>query len=685
MVSFVGGFSPKFIYGRLPEQYSQKRRSLLQKPCAILFLTILLSIQLLTTTAEAHNIIDVIPRIGASVHSRVASIIPPSQNGRGTLGKPKQVITANGQVTSDPANEPQNEPTIAIDPIDNSLVAAGANDYRLVAQGHDAWLGVYISKNNGTTWTDSLLPGYPGGTITPLSGYTTGSEPAIAFDLNGRLYYSGIVFVRQSSGAGIDGTVFAAHSTDNGTNWVETIVALGSNTRRGSVFNDKPYIAIDTIANSAFKGRIYLSWTGFVNTNPGVILFSESMDGGSTFSSPTTISSVPTDEMQSSVPYVGPNGIVYVTWEDTTTNHIIISKSTNGGTSFSAPITVTAVIPLPANLPNSSFRENSFPTLAVDPVGGTVYIAWDDYRNGNSDIFLTRSTDKAATFSGPVKLNDDTTTNDQFFPWIQSVSGKIAAVWYDRRLDPGNHNMDTFYSESINQGLAWSPNVRLSSVSSNPDCCGFLGQFIGDYVGMALTSSTARAVWMDTRNGNQDIFTERYPPLPKVSITGIALPRNIMYNQISSKPLNATIIVKNDAPYDETITVAFSLQNITGTIFLSVNQTAPLLSSATVNLTFTVQTQNLPRGNYTMIAHVFPVKGQTDISNNTMTSLLQVHIPGDINGDGVVNIIDLVAVGSHFGARRGDPNYLPAADLNNDGVIDIIDITIVGSTFGRTG
>src|SRR3989449_11036980 len=436
MVSFVGGFSPKFIYGRLPEQYSQQRRSLLQKPCAILFLTILLSIQLLTTTAEAHNIIDVIPRISSSLNSRTASMIPPSKNGRGTLGKPKPVITATGQVTSDPANEPQNEPTITIDPIDNSLVAAGANDYRLVAQGHDAWLGVYISKNNGPTWTDSLLPGFPGGPTTVLSSYTTGSDPAMAFDLNGKLYYSGIVFVRLSNGAGIDGTVFTAHSTDNGTSCTETIVALGSSTRRGSVFNDKPYISVDTIANSVFKGSIYLSWTEFVNTNPGVILFSESSDGGSTFSSPTTISSVPTDEMQSSVPYVGPNGIVYVTWEDTTTNHIMISKSTNGGTSFSAPITVTAVIPLPATLPNSSFRENSFPTLAVDPVSGIVYIAWDDYRNGNSDIFLTRSTDKAATFSGPVKLNDDTTTNDQFFPWIQSVSGKIAAVWYDTRLDP---------------------------------------------------------------------------------------------------------------------------------------------------------------------------------------------------------------------------------------------------------
>src|SRR5437879_6731775 len=104
----------------------------------------------------------------------------------------------------------------------------------------------------------------------------------------------------------------------------------------------------------------------------------------------------------------------------------------------------------------------------------------------------------------------------------------------------------------------------------------------GDYIGLALTPSTARAVWMDTRNGNQDIFTERYPPLPRVSIAGIVLPRNIMYNQIPSNPLNATVMVSNNAPYNETITVAFTLLNRTGTSFLSINQTTPLHASASI-------------------------------------------------------------------------------------------------------
>src|SRR5207249_7501334 len=68
--------------------------------------------------------------------------------------------------------------------------------------------------------------------------------------------------------------------------------------------------------------------------------------GVQTCALPISISNIPADEMQGSVPSVGPNGILYVTWEDTTSNHIMISKSTNGGTGFSAPIAVATVIPL---------------------------------------------------------------------------------------------------------------------------------------------------------------------------------------------------------------------------------------------------------------------------------------------------------------------------------------------------
>ena len=59
-------------------------------------------------------------------------------------------------------------------------------------------------------------------------------------------------------------------------------------------------------------------------------------------------------------------------------------------------------------------------------------------------------------------------------------------------------------------------------------------------------------------------------------------------------------------------------------------------------------------------------------------------LPGDINGDGRVDGADLVLFGLHFGALRGDANYLAAADFNGDGKIDGLDLAILAANFGQT-
>jgi hypothetical protein len=55
----------------------------------------------------------------------------------------------------------QNEPTAAIDPMANTRMTAGANDYCSVPTTTDAYGGFYWSTDGGASWTDSLLPGYP--------------------------------------------------------------------------------------------------------------------------------------------------------------------------------------------------------------------------------------------------------------------------------------------------------------------------------------------------------------------------------------------------------------------------------------------------------------------------------------------------------------------------------------------
>ncbi len=60
-------------------------------------------------------------------------------------------------------------------------------------------------------------------------------------------------------------------------------------------------------------------------------------------------------------------------------------------------------------------------------------------------------------------------------------------------------------------------------------------------------------------------------------------------------------------------------------------------------------------------------------------------IPGDINGDGVVNINDAILASAAFGSVTGDLNYNPLADMNSDGKVDIFDMLLLAMNFGQTG
>ena len=50
---------------------------------------------------------------------------------------------------------------------------------------------------------------------------------------------------------------------------------------------------------------------------------------------------------------------------------------------------------------------------------------------------------------------------------------------------------------------------------------------------------------------------------------------------------------------------------------------------------------------------------------------------GDINRDGVVDILDLTIVSARFGERGAN-----SADLNGDGLVDIVDLVLVANKFG---
>jgi exo-1,4-beta-D-glucosaminidase len=60
------------------------------------------------------------------------------------------------------------------------------------------------------------------------------------------------------------------------------------------------------------------------------------------------------------------------------------------------------------------------------------------------------------------------------------------------------------------------------------------------------------------------------------------------------------------------------------------------------------------------------------------------RLGGDLNGDGIVDILDIYILAKAFKSKPGDPNWNEVADVDRNGVINIVDIFMVAKEFGKT-
>jgi hypothetical protein len=198
---------------------------------------------------------------------------------------------------------------------------------------------------------------------------------------------------------------------------------------------------------------------------------------------------------------------------------------------------------------------------------------------------------------------------------------------------------------------------------------------------------------------NTELSDEQEPPQPidHVALTGViyvASPHdvavvNVTTSKTGGKPTpivglgyNAQIIVTvgNIGPYTETFNVtAYANSTAIGTV--TATNLAP---QAQEMLLFTWNTGGFAYGNYTISAYAWPVQNEINIGNNNMTGgTVHVGIPGDINGDGTVDIFDAVLFARSFGATPGSSYWNPNADLNGDGSVDIFDAVILAGHFNQ--
>ena len=229
--------------------------------------------------------------------------------------------------------------------------------------------------------------------------------------------------------------VFFAKSTDGG----ETFGIPQK------ISNDDTFSTASDI--TVFDDEILITWydttrSGYAPTNLEVF-FSKSTDGGETFSSPLNLSNNLEYSSHSSVAVV--NGVIFVVWQDENPDltDIFVSRSTDGGATFSTP----------QNISNSDV--NSVGSEIITD-GTDVFVTWWDTRSGSGDIFFSKSTDNGISFSAPQNISNDKVNS--ISPFVATDGTNVFVTWTDAAIQGSWINL----SHSADGGDTFDPPQKIS-------------------------------------------------------------------------------------------------------------------------------------------------------------------------------------------------------------------------------
>ena len=269
--------------------------------------------------------------------------------------------------------------------------------------------------------------------------------------------------------------IFYKRSTDGGTSW-------GADTRLtyNAAASYDPCLA-------AYGNIVLVVWADDRNTGNREIYYKRSEDGGSTWGADTRLTNAP---LSSESPCIAISGsLVHVTWYDERNDpsgnwytDIYYKRSADGGLTWGPDIRLT-------NKPNAY---SGFPSVAV--YGSIVHIVWEDYRDGYYNIYYKHSTDGGLTWGTDVQLTNDPA--DQSNPCIAISDSIVHVVWNDIRN--GSNNWEIYYKRSTNAGLTWEPDIRLTNANNT-----------SEYPNIAVSGSLVHVVWDDDRNIVYQIYYKK--------------------------------------------------------------------------------------------------------------------------------------------------------------------------------
>jgi hypothetical protein len=412
----------------------------------------------------------------------------------------------NVRVNQDCSLRRQAEEWIGVNPRDFDNITAGQND-SMVGFNH---CGYDFSFDRGRSWASvgtSPPPFYQELFVGTNDTADACSDPAGTFDHLGNAYVTGVFFEIADAESSIwvaksnwpNGGAFY-HNPAPGPFQEYSTNQMGepANSNDPNIFHDKELMVADSRSTSPKKGNVYVTWTRFQTVPPPLggispIVFSQSTDGGATWSPAVVISGVNAavctdfsltpgacDQDQGSHPVVGPDGTVYVIFGNGNTpnpgfNQVLFVRcpaTNNCGTAagWEGPFRIGDLIgthPLgpaaagcPAGrqcLPPNGYRVPEFTSMSVSvDRNSNLYAIWADHRNntnpncdfrtspvGNGappcdhDVFYSFSTNRGTTWSPTVTVTPRSRLgeNAQWQPWhdVAGDGSKVYAAFYDRQ------------------------------------------------------------------------------------------------------------------------------------------------------------------------------------------------------------------------------------------------------------
>jgi hypothetical protein len=346
--------------------------------------------------------------------------------------------------------------------------------------------------------------------------------------------------------------VFTAHSTDRGANWSRVDIPNPTN-------NHRPHMAIDVNPGSPFVNTVYVTYAT-INSSP--IMLSRSTDRGLSFSAPVQINgSVGGSYGNAPNLAVGPDGELYATWTGGATQRPIgFNKSTDGGSTWDTPKSIRTI----NNMGNLTKGTNTIwgfsgPVMAIDcssgPRRGWIYIVYPALDAVAPDIYLIRSTDKGNSWSDPVFVNQDASGKDQWTPWVSvdPSTGTLFVVYYDSRRFPNNDSAEVYMSVSCDGGQIFHDYL----VSDAPFLPAGIGSNpvgmnpynMGAYIGVSARDRNVWICWNDNRTGIQQLYASVFTDASVCAVEGID----------PAAPATSVLIQNYPNPFNPTTVISYQL------------------------------------------------------------------------------------------------------------------------------